>query len=335
MARVISCVKAVGEKCPWNRLRAGLLAALGAVLVVAFWWNRTSGPALPMGGGPAGPSVPAEPFQAPWRQGRLVLLGMGDSITRGLGAPPGRGYFDLLAAGDGERTPDMRDRSLAAVLPGLEIRNESVSYSASKQHLEIHLARIEPYPPDVRGVVVITTGGNDLIHNYGRTPPADGALYGAELSEARPWSESFRVRLKAILAGLKARFPGGCEIFLANLYDPTDSVGDIENGVGTIGDSGWGLPRWPDGLRVLHRFNRIIGEACDEDPTVHLVDLHALFLGHGIHCREFWRSHYDASDPHYWYFGNLEDPNERGHDAIRRAFLLEMVQILRPLARTR
>jgi len=60
---------------------------------------------------------------------------------------------------------------------------------------------------------------------------------------------------------------------------------------------------------------------------VHLVDLHTAFLGHGIHCTQFWAKHYNSRDPHYWYHVNLEDPNERGYDAIRRLFLIEMTKI--------
>ncbi|MBC8117927.1 MAG: hypothetical protein H7062_26345 [Candidatus Saccharimonas sp.] len=44
--------------------------------------------------------------------------------------------------------------------------------------------------------------------------------------------------------------------------------------------------------------------------------MRAEFLGHGIHCT------------HYWYWDNLEDPNDRGYDAIRRLFLIEMARIL-------
>ena len=51
-------------------------------------------------------------------------------------------------------------------------------------------------------------------------------------------------------------------------------------------------------------------------------------LGHGIHCRDTSNPHYDASDPTYWYYWNLEDPNERGYDAIRRAFLAELGAVL-------
>jgi hypothetical protein len=54
---------------------------------------------------------------------------------------------------------------------------------------------------------------------------------------------------------------------------------------------------------------------------VRVVPIYEEFLGHGIHCRQFWRTHYRARDPHYWYSSNIEDPNDRGYDAIRRVFL--------------
>jgi hypothetical protein len=41
--------------------------------------------------------------------------------------------------------------------------------------------------------------------------------------------------------------------------------------------------------------------------------------------------HYDRKDPHYWYFINLEDPNERGYDALRRLFLNAMAAHLNQL----
>ncbi|MHC4927962.1 MAG: hypothetical protein ACYTER_11700, partial [Planctomycetota bacterium] len=50
----------------------------------------------PIGTGPAGPVVAAEPFEKAWMDGPVVFLGVGDSITRGYGAPGGLTYFDLL-----------------------------------------------------------------------------------------------------------------------------------------------------------------------------------------------------------------------------------------------
>ncbi len=117
---------------------------------------------------------------------------------------------------------------------------------------------------------------------------------------------------------LRDAFPGGCHVFLANIYDPTD-------GTGSTGSTG--LPPWPDALPVLRAYNQIIARCADRHDFVHLVDIHEPFLGHGIHCTKFWTAHYRSSDPHYWYAPNIEDPNDRGYDAIRRLFLLRMIEV--------
>ena len=99
------------------------------------------------------------------------------------------------------------------------------------------------------GWVVMTTGGNDIIHNYGRTPPTECAMFGASLEQARPWITDFEHRLGRMLAELRKRFPGGCRVFLANIYDPTDGVG-----VAKIA----GLPYWDDGLKIHSEYNAVM-----------------------------------------------------------------------------
>ena len=91
-----------------------------------------------------------------------------------------------------------------------------------------------------------------------------------------------------------------------------------------------GLPPWTDGMAILHAYNEVIARCASNRSFVHLVDMRSAFLGHGIHCTQPWRAHYQWDDPHYWYFENLEDPNERGYDAIRRLFLLKMAEVLAP-----
>ena len=107
--------------------------------------------------------------------------------------------------------------------------------------------------------------------------------------------------LDAILDQLSAKFLGGCHFYLANIYDPTDNVGDAQHA---------GLPAWPDGEKIIAAYNDIIAKCAERRADVELIDMHGLFLGHGIHCRKFWMPHYHADDPHYWYFDNLEDPND-------------------------
>lgn len=58
-----------------------------------------------------------------------------------------------------------------------------------------------------------------------------------------------------------------------------------------------------------------------------MVPVHDVFIGHGLHCAQPWRSTYHRDDPGYWLYENLEDPNDRGYDAIRRLFLLAMAEV--------
>jgi lysophospholipase L1-like esterase len=290
---------------------AGLILIGGGAAYLFFLLAR------PIGSGPAGPAVEPGSFAAPWTTRKVLLVGLGDSVTAGFGARKGRAYFDLLAKAPADDFADLHGACLAAVLPHLQVTNLSVSGSTSSEVFQRQLAALPTNPPEVFGLVVMTTGGNDLIHNYGRTPPREEAMYGATRDEAKPWIENFARRLDATLTQIESRFPGGCAILAGNIFDPTDGVGDASRA---------GLPPWPDSMPVLDAYNSAIRRAVAAHPRAHLVDVHQTFLGHGIHCTEFWRGHFDRHDPHYWYFYNLEDPNERGYDALRRLFLNELAK---------
>lgn len=105
---------------------------------------------------------------------------------------------------------------------------------------------------------MLTTVGNDIIHSYGRQPPKEGAMYGASFDQAKPWIENYQQRLSKILDEIEIRFPGGCEIFLGNIYDPTDGVGNA-----VLSE----LPRWPDALRIHDAYISIIEETCATRPN--------------------------------------------------------------------
>jgi lysophospholipase L1-like esterase len=300
-----------------KRIRPVRLVVIAAICIGVFFLIKHFWLSLPIGGGPAGPSVPAEAFRSVWSTRPVLLVGLGDSITDGYGASEGHSYFDMLIANPADEFPEMKGICLGSVLPNLKSLNLAVSGSTSIHHLEGQLARLEVQSPEVLGIVVMTTGGNDIIHNYGRSAPQEGAMYGATFEQARPWIAAFDERLATILKRIEQCFPGGCHIFLANIYDPTDGVGDADRA---------GLPAWPDAMKVLAAYNEIIARHAEQRPNVHLVDIHGEFVGHGIHCTQPWQPHYRPADPHYWYYANLEDPNDRGYDAIRRLFLLEMIK---------
>lgn len=301
----------------WNlRRRTSVLLVLGLVAVAGVLAYREYWLARPVGHGPAGPAVDRAAFNRIWTDRPVVLLGVGDSITAGLGARSSdHSYFNRLVRNPDDEYPEMRGLSLAEVLPDLTPRNLAVSGSTSLAHLETLTERLETHAPDVLGLVVMTTGGNDLIHYYGRMPPREGAMYGATIDQARPWIANFQKRLDKMLDLLNDRFPGGCHVFLADIYDPTDGAGDAPSVY---------LPTWPDGTAIHAAYNEVIHSCAKQRKNVHLVPLHREFLGHGSHCRQFWRSTYRREDPHYWFFENIEDPNDRGYDAIRRVFLNEI-----------
>jgi hypothetical protein len=78
---------------------------------------------------------------------------------------------------------------------------------------------------------------------------------------------------------------------------------------------------------VLAAYNQVLADCAARHDSVHLVDIRTPFLGHGLYCAQFWRAHYQWRDPHYWYLDNLEDPNDRGYDALRRLFLNSMAEV--------
>lgn len=308
----------------WKRLRTclvvvGVLFVLAVPFYIEYFLRR------PVGDGPAGPQVDPVAFTSGtiWTNDPVLLVGIGDSVTRGLGAKnASHSFFNRLHTNPEDEFEDMQGKCLSAVLPNLRTINLSVSGSTSLDHArvvseELPNALEAMTDPETKGIVVMTTGGNDLIHSYGRHPPKEGAMYGASLKQAAPWIQRFEQRVGSMFDSIANEFSAGCEIFVGDIYDPTDGVGDAPSIF---------LPPWEDGLAIHARYNEAIQRAAGEREFVHVVPLHQTFLGHGSHCRQFWRAHYDSSDPTYWFYSNIEDPNDRGYDAIRRVFLNVIVR---------
>jgi lysophospholipase L1-like esterase len=295
-----------------------VILIFGGLVLGSAWFWRHFFLDLDPGHGPAGPAVAEESFHHVWCEQPVVLLGLGDSVTAGYGSSRGHSFVDLLVAPPHDDWPDMQGRQLQAVFPHLTTMNKGICNTTSFDVVEHELVRMSPFPAQTRGIAIVSTGGNDLIHNYGTTAPNPQALFGASWTQAQPWIAAFTGRLDAIVARCQELFPGGVEVFLLTIFDPTDGVGDIDAAQ---------LPAWPDGLAILTAYNDTIRSCTERHAHVHLVDVHAAFLGHGIHCAQFWRGTYDRDDPGYWLFANLEDPNDRGYDAIRRLILRAMSRV--------
>lgn len=301
----------------WRSAAWFAIIAVFALLALTTYQGLTA--EYPQGSGPAGPTVEVATFNAPWSTQKTVLLAIGDSVTAGYGSTRGHSYVEMLTKQPANDDPALNDCTLTKVFPALTVVRKAISGSTSF-HLASQIPK-KPYDADTRGIVVMTSGGNDLIHDYGRSPPNEHAMYGATWEQAQPWLPGYATRLNDTVTRLGQLFPGGFHLFIANIYDPTDGIGDIASA---------GLPAWPDGLKILTAYNELITAFANQHPQVHLVDMHGLFLGHGIHCSDTQHPKYHADDPHYWYFRNLEDPNDRGYDALRRLFLNQIAKELAP-----
>lgn len=118
-----------------HRKRLGWLCVAGLALIAVVAGYIEFHFHLPEGTGPAGSAVSLEPFQQIWTLRKILLLGVGDSVTAGFGARRGYGYFDRLLANPVDELEDMRGRSLTQILPNVTARNMAVSGSNSLQHL--------------------------------------------------------------------------------------------------------------------------------------------------------------------------------------------------------
>src|SRR5688572_9895043 len=85
----------------WILLIGGVLICLAAGYVHFYLY-------LPMGSGPAGPAVDAAAFEKPWTERQVLLVGIGDSVTAGLGSTPGKSYFERLVKNPPDEFPDMQ-----------------------------------------------------------------------------------------------------------------------------------------------------------------------------------------------------------------------------------
>ena len=112
-------------------------------------------------------------FRQPWTSRPVLLVGLGDSVTAGFGARKGYSYFDRLAKNPADEFPEINGICLAAIFPKFAI-NQPVRFG---QHIcpKFQPDNSIPCPQtrrSVLGIVVMTTGGNDIIHNYGQDATA-------------------------------------------------------------------------------------------------------------------------------------------------------------------
>lgn len=129
------------------RLRRRLLFSIALIVFVGVPAYVEFKLRRPVGDGPAGPAIDAEPFASTWTDHRVHLLGIGDSVTRGLGAKSNsHSYFERLRVNPKDEWPDMEGKHLTAVLPNLSASNVAISGSTSLDHERIMRPNWSPFP---------------------------------------------------------------------------------------------------------------------------------------------------------------------------------------------
>ncbi len=78
-----------------------VVAIAGALAYRHYWLAR------PVGEGPAGPTVPREPFGRPWSDRKVLLVGLGDSVTGGFGVGEEHSYLGRLVENPRDEWPEL------------------------------------------------------------------------------------------------------------------------------------------------------------------------------------------------------------------------------------
>ncbi len=246
-----------------------VIAVVGVFATFSAWFYTQYFLLRPIGTGPAGPILDKNVFATEWSQSAVSLVGLGDSITAGLGAAStDHTFFNRLLKNPHDEFPDMQGICLSRVLPNIEAENLAISGSTSSEHLRTIEERLQPRSPDVFGIIVMTTGGNDLIHSYGGYRLENALCMVRRSIKPNLGSRPFEP-VSIVCMPLSSSVSGGCEIFIADIYDPTDGVGDAPSVY---------LPHWEDGLRIHSQYNQAIYQFAESHPNVHVVPLHKTFL---------------------------------------------------------
>lgn len=236
--------------------------------------------------------------------GAVRFVTFGDSITRGYGIDTEANiYRQLLVHNNDTKWPDFSGDDLTARFGELEVIDVSRDGATAPSVIAGQLPELEAtLGPSVSGptLVVGTIGGNDTLES----------IFVGGLDTV---TDQFLDDLKTITDFFldPVRFPDGTYLAIANVYDPTDTTGQVEECF-----YGLDLSAMQDDF---DRFNAATRDAAVRDGWA-WVDLQGHFVGHGFRHDEDgpWT---DEDDPTLWFQDDCIHPNVRGHHEVRRLFL--------------
>lgn len=246
-------------------------------------------------------SIPAG--YAPDALARVIFLG--DSITNGVGASRSDlAYRELLVANADDIWPEASGLDIESRFGPVEVvdRSRSGATTDSMRYGQLD-GLVEDLGDTAPGqtAVVVTIAGNDV----------QGLIYNTD--------EEDQV-IDDILDNLNAtydffedpvRFPDGVWFYLANVYEPSDGVGQVDACF-------FGL-ELSEVLAALGRVNEAVRDQAEERGIAWL-DMRGHFNGHGFYADDPTNPYYHPDDPTLWFAADCIHPNDRGHHEIRRLF---------------
>ena len=241
---------------------------------------------------------------APESLARIIFVG--DSITAGNGATKnGRAYTELLEENDDDEWPDATWLDLAGIYesPPDVIDDSRAGATTSSLVLQQLDYVTEDLGDTVSGptAVVVTIAGNDV----------QGLLWNTEDTEKTV--EKIIKNLDKFYDYFEdpVRFPDGAYVYLANVYEPSDNVGQAD-------ECFYGL-NLEDALASLATANAAT-LANAQERGVAWIDMRGHFLGHGSNGDDPENEFHNPDDPSVWFDEDCIHPNDRGHHEIRRLF---------------
>lgn len=235
---------------------------------------------------------------------RVIFIG--DSITAGNGASKNKlDYVHLLQENADETWPVFADADFAGAWGGVpEVIDESVPGATTASLAYGQLEDVaEAVGDTVSGhtAVVVTIAGNDV----------QALLFSPnDLPEALVDIDA-NLEVMYEFFGDTARFPDGASIYLANVYEPSDGVGQAD-------ECFFGLDL-TSALATLDAVNAATRAQAEAKGGAWL-DMHGHFLGHGYYAGDSENPYHQADDPSLWFDEDCIHPNDRGHHEIRRLF---------------
>jgi lysophospholipase L1-like esterase len=243
---------------------------------------------------------------------RVIFLG--DSITAGAGASSDSlAYPALTVENDDGEWSGWGDHDLRSVFDnGFEVvdvsRGGATTDTLRSQQLP---ALTDELGDTVAGetIVIMTVGGNDM--QAALLPILNAQDQDAVANEAIGEVADNMAAVMDYFADTD-RFSDGVFVYFANVYEPTDAVGQSNSCFFGIDFSTI--------LRYFDQANDTMRSLAEESGAG-MVDLRGHFLGHGVYASDDSIDAYDEADATEWFANDCIHPNDRGHHEIRRLFV--------------